>query len=381
MSLDVLNPISMTSLNNLDLYPDQVIGKNIKVHTEDNGIPDLDGVKVAFIGLTENRNAFFPTSDYDLDSFRMSFYKLYPGNWGLEIADLGNLPDGETVTDTYFALTEICNELQKINIVAVLVGGSHDMIYSVYKSYSNNKVLANILSIDNQFDFSQDEELISGRSYMSRIIMEDPNFLHNYTNLGYQSFFIAQQELDLMDKLFFESVRLGKILDDVTISEPYLRDANIVGVDMKSLSSIATGNTSYINPNGIDSRTICSLSRYAGISDKVSSFGLFELPSTNIFHNLLAQIVWYFIEGVSCRFNEDPILIKDGFVKYIVTLSDRELVFYKSNISKRWWLEIKNENYIDNKLKRSTLLPCTKADYTAACNDILPERWLKASKR
>ena len=69
MSLDVLNPISMTSLNNLDLYPDQVIGKNIKVHTEDNGIPDLDGVKVAFIGLTENRNAFFPTSNYDLDSF------------------------------------------------------------------------------------------------------------------------------------------------------------------------------------------------------------------------------------------------------------------------------------------------------------------------
>ena len=26
-----------------------------------------------------------------------------------------NLPDGEIVTDTYFALTEICNELQKIN--------------------------------------------------------------------------------------------------------------------------------------------------------------------------------------------------------------------------------------------------------------------------
>ena len=134
MSLDVLNPISVTSLNNLDLCPDQVIGKTIKVHTEDNGIPDLDGVKVALIGLTENRNAFFPTSNYDLDSFRISFYKLYPGNWGFEIADLGNLPDGEIVTDTYFALTEICNELQKINIITVLIGGSHDMIYSVYLS-------------------------------------------------------------------------------------------------------------------------------------------------------------------------------------------------------------------------------------------------------
>jgi len=44
-------------------------------------------------------------------------------------------------------------------------------------------------------------------------------------------------------------------------------------------------------------------------------------------------------------------------------------------------LEIKNENYIDNKLKRSTLLPCTIEDYDSACDDKLPERWLKAYKR
>jgi hypothetical protein len=40
-----------------------------------------------------------------------------------------------------------------------------------------------------------------------------------------------------------------------------------------------------------------------------------------------------------------------------------------------------NENYIDNKLKRTTLLPCTQQDYQAACADELPERWWKASKR
>ena len=36
---------------------------------------------------------------------------------------------------------------------------------------------------------------------------------------------------------------------------------------------------------------------------------------------------------------------------------------------------------MDNKLKRSTLLPCTQQDYNAACADKLPERWWKASKR
>ena len=153
MSLDLLIPISATPLNNLDLLPSQVIGKSIKIHTEEDGIPDLGDVKLAIIGLTESRNTFFPTSNYDLDSFRNSFYKLFTGNWEFEIADIGNLPDGDTVSDTYFALIEICKELQKLNIVTVLVGGSHDMIYPIYKSYSYNKILTNIVSVDNQFDF------------------------------------------------------------------------------------------------------------------------------------------------------------------------------------------------------------------------------------
>jgi len=381
MSLKSLHPISKSSLNSMILYPSQVIGKNIKLHTEDSGFPSLDGVKIAIVGITENRNAFFPTMDYDLESFRSSFYTLFPGKWNFEIADLGNLPNGNKVKDTYFAITEICSELNKINILTILIGGSNDLIYPIYKSYSLKNQLTNIVSIDNQFDFSQEEELISGRSYMSKIIMEEPNYLNNFTNIGYQSFFIAQEELDLMNKLYFESVKLGKVLDNINQTEPYFRDADIVGIDMKSLSWTATGDFSSGKPNGIDSRNICSLARYAGISDRVTSFGLFELPSNLIFHQLLSQIIWYFIEGFSSRFNEYPVSLNEGFVKYIVTLSDRELVFHKSETSKRWWIELINENYIDNKLKRSALLPCTQQDYKSACVDELPQRWWKASKR
>jgi len=381
MSLKSLHPISKSSLNSMILYPSQVIGKNIKLHTEDSGFPSLDGVKIAIVGITENRNAFFPTMDYDLESFRSSFYTLFPGKWNFEIADLGNLPNGNKVKDTYFAITEICSELNKINILTILIGGSNDLIYPIYKSYSLKNQLTNIVSIDNQFDFSQEEELISGRSYMSKIIMEEPNYLNNFTNIGYQSFFIAQEELDLMNKLYFESVKLGKVLDNINQTEPYFRDADIVGIDMKSLSWTATGDFSSGKPNGIDSRNICSLARYAGISDRVTSFGLFELPSNLIFHQLLSQIIWYFIEGFSSRFNEYPVSLNEGFVKYIVTLSDRELVFHKSETSKRWWIELINENYIDNKLKRSALLPCTQQDYKSACADELPQRWWKASKR
>jgi len=381
MSLESLLPISESAMNHLDLAPDQVIGKSIILHTESSGFPSLKDVKIGIIGVTENRNAFFPTLDYDLDSFRNSFYNLFPGNWKFKLADLGNLPNGNSVKDTYYAISEICKELNQQNIVTIIIGGSHDIIYPIYKSYSSYNRLVNIVSIDNQFDFSQEEELISGRSYMSQIIMEEPNYLHNFTNLGYQSFFISQEELDLMEKLYFEHMRLGKVLDDVSQTEPHFRDADIVGIDMKSLSWTATGTNTFGQANGIDSRSICSLARYSGISDRVSSFGVFELPSSPIFHQLLSQIIWYFIEGYSLRFGEYPINTNDGFTKYIVTLSGRELVFYNSEVSKRWWVELTNENFMDNKLKRTTLLPCTKQDYDTACADELPDRWWKASRR
>ena len=215
---------------------------------------------------------------------------------------------------------------------------------------------------------------------MSKIITKQPNYLNNYTNLGYQSYLIAQEELDLIEKLHFESIRLGLLLDKISIAEPHLRDSDITGFDMKVLSWDAAQNNSG-NPNGIDSRTICSLARYAGLSDRLTSFGIFELFPSALFDKLIAQILWYFIEGFNCRFDEYPVLTSQGYGKYTVTLPDRELVFYQSEKSKRWWIEITNEDYLNNKMKRSTLLSCTHQDYLDACNDKLPDRWWKEIKR
>ena len=183
-----------------------------------------------------------------------------------------------------------------------------------------------------------------------------------------------------MDKLFFESYRLGTFSNEVANAEPLIRDADIVSIDMKALSWQSTGDPNGL-PNGIDSKTICALARYAGISDRLTAFGLFELPSTSIFHQLLSQIVWYFIEGVNLRFGEYPVLTSQGYKRYTVTLSDRDLVFFQSEISERWWVEITNENYLDNKSKTTALLSCNRKEYEDACNDILPERWWKATKR
>jgi hypothetical protein len=362
------------------LHPKQALGKNIQVHTEQQGFPELKDSSIAIIGVSEIRNAFFPTSAYKLDDFRKSFYQLFPGNWNFKICDLGNLPNGAKPEDTYFALKEICIHLRQLNIVSIVIGGSNDLIFPMYQSYQENSQLVNIVSIDNQFDFSQEEELISGRSYMSRIIMEQPNFLYNFTNLGFQSYYIAQEELDLMEKLHFDTLRLGVLLDDVAQSEPSFRDSNIAGLDMKSINWQASGHP-LGPPNGIDARTICALARYAGISDRMEIFGVFELLNTAVSHQLLAQIIWYFIEGFSSRFDEYPVLTSSGFTRYTVALSDMEMVFYQSDKSNRWWIEIINQSYLNNKNKTTALLPCTHEDYLDACNDKIPDKWWKATKR
>ena len=381
MSLELLVPIENEALIGMTLLPKQVLGKSIKLHTESSGLPELQGLNIAIVGLHEYRNSFFANTQYELNAFRKEFYGLYPGNWSLNIADLGDLPNGSNVEDTYFAIKEIGYHLKQMNIISIFIGGSHDMIFPLYQIFQDFNQLVNMVSVDRSFDFSQEDELISGRSYMSRIIMDKPNVLFNYTNLGFQNYYCATEEKDLMNKLFFDSVRLGEVLDSVSISEPVLRDADIVSMDMKCLSWQATADPLKGNPNGIDSRVICALTRYAGISDRVSFLGIHELPSTPMMDQLLAQMVWYFIEGYSLRFDEYPIAVNQGFIKYSVQLSDQTMVFYKSEKSQRWWLELTNDSHLNNKTKKAALLACTEKDYESALHDHIPERWYNAVRR
>ena len=106
MSLESLVPVSEEAISSLLIQPNQVIGKNIRIFSEQNGFPELEGCSIAIIGVSEIRNTFFPTSQYKTLDFRKSFYKLFPGNWNFNICDLGDLPNGATADDTYFALSD-----------------------------------------------------------------------------------------------------------------------------------------------------------------------------------------------------------------------------------------------------------------------------------
>src|SRR5690606_41884790 len=95
----------------------------------------------------------------------------------------------------------------------------------------------------------------------------------------------------------------------------------------------------------------------------------------------ISQIICYFIEGVNLRVQDDDFLLTNNYQKFITLADSQELVFYRSNKTDRWWIEIPFLKDVNNKLKRHTLLPCTHQDYIDASNGIIPERWYKAFQK
>lgn len=379
MVFDFLQPISASVEEYIATLSNQTLGKKVVFHTQTD-FPVLDNVAVAIITVNEFRGSEKDNDDYSFDYFRKQFYSLFPGNWNASIVDLGTIEAGASVEDTYFVVKSLVAELVKKRIIPVVIGGSHDLTYPMYRAYDNLDQMVNLVSVDNQFDFSKENKLDS-ESYLSKIIVEEPNNLFNFSNLGFQTYFNSQEEIDLIEKLYFEAYRLGEVSNNIAIAEPVFRDADLVSVDMNAVQSSYSGNFEEFNPNGFTGKEVCALTRYAGISDKVTSFGIFNFNPNSNEVVLITQMLWYFIEGFSFRSNEYPFGTKDQFIKYIVPIDDEELIFYKSNKTARWWIEIPFLTHVNNKLKRNTLLPCTHEDYLAACEQEIPERWWKAQKR
>ena len=380
MEFDFLTPIDNDLIIDIKKLSSQHLSSKVVFHTESE-FPDISKIDIAIIGVSENRGNVVNNDEISLEKIRLNLYQLFPGNWNMTIADLGDILPGNSLDDTYFALQKVISKLIKNKVIPIVIGGSQDLTYALYRSYDDLEQMVNLVSIDNKFDLGKQEDGISSNSYLSKIIVEEPNNLFNYSNIGYQTYFNSQEEIDLMEKLFFDAYRLGEVCNTISIAEPVFRDADLVSVDLTVVKSSDSGNFDSFQPNGFNGKEICSLSRYAGISDKVSCLGVFNHNGSRQESVLIAQIIWYFIEGIHYRSNEYPFGSKDSYIKYVVPFENEDIVFYKSNKTERWWIEIPFFSNHNNKLKKNTLLPCSYDDYISACNLEFPDRWWKAQRK
>jgi formiminoglutamase len=153
MNFNFLTPVSDAVLAHSELLAQQALGKKIKIHSKQNGIPDLDGVQLAIIGVLENRNDVnYIGTNINFDSIRKTLYTLFPGNWSTSIVDLGDILPGESVEDTYFAIRTAITVLVEKNIIPIILGGSQDLTFANYRAYDSIMPMVNIVNVDTNFD-------------------------------------------------------------------------------------------------------------------------------------------------------------------------------------------------------------------------------------
>ena len=375
-------PIELKGYHFSDKTRRRLMGDVVKAYIEPNDFPSLEGVEIALLGVNEERAAFRnPGCSIAPDVVRRELYRLNQGSFKLNIADLGNIIQGHTIEDTYFALTSVLAELLDRNIVPIILGGSQDLSFPQYKAYEKISRIINIAAIDPQFDLGYSGEILDSRSHTSHIILQQPNFLFNYTNIGYQTYFVDQQAITLMKNLFFDTYRLGVVRADMEEVEPMVRNADMIIVDISAVRmSDAPGNQN-ASPHGFYGEEMCQIFRYAGLSDKLSSIGIFEynpgLDPRGQTAQLIGQMIWYFLDGFFNRKGEFPPDKKKEMVKFTVTLKDfkDEVIFYKSSKTERWWMEVPIRSKNSMKYERHHLVPCSYKDYQTACQNILPDRW------
>lgn len=340
---------------------EDLIGGRIVVN---NGkFPGLKKAGVVLIGIGPHANLF-----------RKEFYNLQWRFEKLELTDLGNLVEPDSEKDKQFALSEALGELFDSGFKVLIIGHEPAYMYGHYKGYRQTGEQIEIVKVSPNIDLEEGSPLRT-------VLIEKPNYLFNIDFLATQAYYVSNKTAAVLDKMYFENHRLGEVRAHLDETEPILRSAHMLLFDMNAIRASDAPGTRLQSPNGLYAEEAARIARYAGISNKLTSayfYGLGELTEDRRSHVLLAQMAWYFMDGLMGRYNDHPESNHKDFLIYRHRLQStgHEVVFYKSRKSNRWWMEIPHPYE-----KQSFFIGCSYRDYQMVSEDEMPDRWWRAYQR
>lgn len=365
-------PIHPAHLMDLPLS-EQHIGKNITIATQDN--PDIDKADVVLIGCGEFRNQY-PNSDYSNgpDAIREALYQSYYWHKSIEIADLGNIVEGATPADTYAALLTVMKELYDLDKEVIVLGGSHDITLQQYLVYKQNDEIIDLTVLDMLADIESNSNL-KYENHLLEALTSTPNFVRNFNLVGFQSYYVNPNVIETLDRFGFDCLRVGKARERINEIEPVLRMSSMCSIDINAIRfSDAPANRTG-SPNGFYGDEMCRITRYAGMSQKLKSLGIYgyqpKYDTNQITAKLIAQMIWYYVDGMFFVQGEAPINDTESYLEYNISFTDQNILFRKSKNTNRWWMQLPEGQFI----------PCTYEDYLAACKNEIPERWIRELER
>jgi formiminoglutamase len=343
--------------------------------------PEWQNADLAIVGVVEERGTKTNKGlEKGADEIREKLYRLKKGSGDYSIVDLGNLRCGVNLNESYLRLKEVCELLLQNKVIPIIIGGSHDMDYGQFLAYENTKNLITVLNVDATIDMYGSDEFGMDRHHIHKILVHEPNIIFHYSQLGYQSYLNDPETVSVLEKLYFETYRIGQIRENIEDIEPVIRNADMMSFDITAIKQSDAPGNSNAQPFGLTGEEACQICWYAGLNSKLTSVGFYEYNPTEDIKGhtagVIATMIWYFTEGYYLRKDEFN-LSNPKFVKYIVSLQEdpHKLTFYKNSQTEKWWMEVPFPTGKDQ-YARNSIVPCSYNDYKAANNGEIPNRYI-----
>lgn len=337
------------------------LGSLIKNDIQENGI--------VLLWVSDYRGARKEAEILDFTPIRKIFYRLSKLDFDIPICDLGDLVSGKTLQDSHYVLQEVLSACHYKNAIPIIIGGSNDFAYSLFSTLNFHQKNINFTQISNIISLDNNGEEISEKNYLSKIFSTKNFSIKNFHLLGYQKHLNEEDSVKIIRQVEFDVVRLAEMMNTTEKTEPYFRNADLVTVNCDAVESFAEPFS--INPqvNGLNRREICAYMKEIGLSERLKSVGIFnyDFENANMLNNqLLAQMIWYLIEGITIRFSHPKM---KNFETFWLLIDEKEYAFKRDTFTNLWYFG--SDENIEN------CLPCSPEDYQLAKKGVLSDRLMK----
>ncbi|SHM51958.1 formimidoylglutamase [Chryseobacterium polytrichastri] len=325
-----------------------------------------DSIVLLFISDYRGSNGEAEVQDFT--SVRKEFYKLSQLDFEIPIVDLGDLVSGKSVQDSHYILQEVLSVCHYKRAIPLIIGGSNDFAFSLFSALNFHKKQINYTQISNIISLQQGEH-INEHTFLSKMFATKSFSIKNYHHLGYQKHLNEADSIKLIKEVEFDIIRLAEMMNSTEKTEPFFRKADLVTVNCDAIESFSEPFSMNPQVNGLNRREICAYMKEIGLSENLKSVGIFNYniySESQLNHQLLAQMIWYMIEGINIQQSHPR---ERHYEIFYVLIDDRQYTFKRDTFSNLWYFG--DDENIEN------CIPCSRKDFDEAKKGWLSARLTK----
>ncbi len=330
---------------------------------------ELPEAGIALLWVSDYRGAGGSGEVVDFTPVRKQLYQLSGLDFEVPVYDFGDLISGKTSEDTHYILQELLSSCHYKKTIPVIIGGSNDLSFTVFSALNFHEKNISYTQISDRISLSAEASEITELNFLSRIFSSKNFSISKYHHLGYQKHLNEMDTIRLMNEVDFDVIRLAEMMGRPDRSEPFFRTADMVTINCDAVESFCENFSIHPQVNGLNRREICACMKEIGLGRNLKSVGIFNVlaDSGNLLNEqLLAQMIWYLIEGVNIRKSHPE---EREFETFWVMIDDSQYAFRRDIFSNLW--------YFGNSESAEDWLPCNAEDYENAKRGTLNVRLLK----